>query len=95
LMTESLNIVDDYSGDFSQHLAWFTIGRSINRLVEQDGKLVHEVSAYSAGAYRGTETPLHTDLVNSNVYANEACRNGIASVGRPMRETTGSPVGND
>jgi hypothetical protein len=93
LMTESLNIVDDYSGDFSQHLAWFTIGRSINRLVEQDGELVHEVSAYSAGAYRGTSTPLHTDLVNSNVYANPLCRNAIPSVGRPMRETSGSPVG--
>ncbi len=95
LMTESLNIVDDYSGDFSQHLSWFTIGRSINRLVEQDGKLVHEVSAYSAGAYRGTYTPLHTDLVNLNVYANQSCRNGIPSVGRPMREIYGSPVGDD
>jgi hypothetical protein len=95
VMTESLNIVDDYSGDFRQHLSWFVIGRSINRLVEQDGKLVHEVSAYSAGAYRGTYTPAHTDLVSYNVYANPTCRNGIPSVTRPMREVPGSPVGDD
>jgi hypothetical protein len=95
LMTESLNIVDDFSGEFGQHLTWFTIGRSINRLVEKDGQLVHEVSAYSAGPYRGTSSPLHTDLVNYNVYANQACRNGIASVTRPMREIFGSPIGNE
>jgi hypothetical protein len=95
LMTESLNIVDDFSGEFSQHLSWFTIGRSINRLVEKDGKLVHEVSAYSAGPYRGASSPLHTDLVNYNVYANQACRSGIASVARPMREIFGSPIGNE
>ena len=95
LMTESLNIVDDFSGEFSQHLSWFTIGRSINRLVEKDGKLVHEVSAYSAGPYRGTSSPLHTDVVNYNVYANQTCRSGIASVARPMREISGSPIGNE
>jgi hypothetical protein len=95
LMTESLDTVDDFSGDFRQHLSWFVIGRSINRLVEQDGELVHEVSAYSAVPYRGASTPLHTDLVNMNVYANPACRNGIPAVTRPMRETSGSPVGND
>jgi hypothetical protein len=95
LMTESLNIVDDFSGEFSQHLSWFTIGRSINRLVEQDGKLVHAVSAYSAGPYRSTSSPPHTDLVNYNVYANQACRSGIASVARPTREIFGNPIGNE
>jgi hypothetical protein len=93
IVYSSPDVVDNYNGGSGPHLSYYGIGRSINRLVEQDGKLVHEVGAYSGFSYRGTITPVHTDLVNIKVAESSACRNSIRSVPRAMTEIPGTVSG--
>ena len=90
VLMQAQSVVDEYTGAYSQHLSWFTLSRNINHLIEQNGKLVHEVGGYSGFTYRGTTTPAHMDVVNQNVILNSTCRDSIRSVPRAMTEVPGS-----
>ena len=63
---------------------------SINRFVEENGKLVHEVSAYNAVFFRSVYAPHQAHWVNTPVRQSDACLTSIQTAPRPLVEVTGS-----
>jgi hypothetical protein len=90
LVHSSPDVVDTSTGQHVSYSASAAIGRSINRFIEQDGKLVHEISAYSATSLRGTFSPIHFYMVSSRVAQSTTCRNSVPSLPGPMTEIPGS-----
>lgn len=90
LVHSSPDVVDTSTGQHTTYSASVTLGRSINRFIEQDGKLIHEVSAYSAASFRGTLSPIHFYLVSIRVAYSAACRSAAPSLPGPMTEIPGT-----
>jgi len=63
---------------------------TINRFVEENGKLIHEVSAYNAVFFRGVYAPHHAHWVNAPVRQSDACLVAIQTAPRPLVEVAGS-----
>lgn len=63
---------------------------TINRFVEEDGRLVHEVSAYNASYFRGVYAPHQAHWVNTPVRQSATCLAAIQSAPRPLVEVAGS-----
>lgn len=86
----SPDVVDSFSGARSQFLTWVTLPGAINRILEQDGKLIHEVGGYNSFSYRGTTTPIEDDMVNYNILRSQTCMNAMPTQPRPMTEVPGT-----
>jgi hypothetical protein len=63
---------------------------TINRFVEENGKLIHEVSAYNAVFFRGVYAPHHAHWVNAPVRQSDACLSAIQTAPRLLAEVAGS-----
>lgn len=90
LIHASPDVVDSSTGQHTSYAASVALPRAINRFVEQDGKLIHEVSAYSAGPFRGTLAPIHFHLVSNRVQSSTPCRSALPSQPGPMTEIPGT-----
>jgi len=86
----SPDVLDTYSGARSQFLSWWTLPRNINRLVERDGKVIHEVGGYNAFSYRGISTPIEVDMVNDQVVYSQTCMDSMWAMPRPFVEIPGT-----
>src|SRR5205823_4875658 len=91
----SPDVLHEDTGVRSQYITWFTLDRIVNHFIEQNGQRIHEVGPYFGFSYRGTLTPAHVDLVNSNVIGSSACMNAVRSVPRPMTEVAGTIAGSE
>ncbi len=90
LIHASPDVVDASTGQHTSYAASVTLPRSINRFIEQDGKLVHEVSAYFAASFRGILAPIHFHLVNLRVAYSAECRNAVPYLPGPTTEIPGT-----
>ena len=90
LVASSPQVVNAFSGAQSTYLGSAPIARSINHIVERDGKEVHEIGGYSATTYRGVTTPITLNVVNDNVIVSQTCVDGLPSVSPAFREVAGT-----
>jgi hypothetical protein len=86
----SPNTVDTSTGSHSAFFTAVSLPRNINRIVDEDGRTVHEVSAYSGASYRGTFAPIHVNMVNGNIFRSQPCIDGLPYVSPPFTEVSGT-----
>jgi hypothetical protein len=86
----SPSTVDASTGGSRSFFTAVSLPRNINRIVDQDGQTVHEVSAYSAASYRGTFAPIHVNMVNGNIFRSQTCIDGLPYVSPPFTEVPGT-----
>ena len=89
LIYSSPDTFETSTGSHQPFLAWWRLQRSLNHVIEQDGKLIHEVGAYGSVTYRGTFAPLHASFVNDKVDLSQTCLNAMPSAPRNLTEVAG------